>query len=45
MPPCKVSPDTLPRESEPPGELSDHAAGTLRQLSIYNKINIYLIYY
>jgi hypothetical protein len=44
MPPCKVSPDALPRELELPGELLDHLAGTLRQPSIYNKQNIYLIY-
>jgi hypothetical protein len=44
MPPCKVSPDTIPREMELPGELLDHAAGTLRQPSICSKRNIYLIY-
>jgi hypothetical protein len=43
-PPCKVSPDTVGREVELSGELLDHAAGTPRQPSIYNKQNIYLIY-
>jgi hypothetical protein len=45
MPPCKMSPDTLVREVELPGELLNHAAGTPKQLIMSNKENIYLIYW
>ena len=43
--PCEMSPDTVVREVELPGNLRDRAAGTMKQSVMSNKTNIYLIYY
>ena len=40
-----MSPDTVVREVELPGDLRDRAAGTTKQSVMSNKTNIYLIYY
>jgi hypothetical protein len=40
-----MSPDTVVREVELPGDLRDRAAGTMKQSVMSNKTNIYLIYY
>jgi hypothetical protein len=40
-----MSPDTVVREVELPGDFRDRAAGTMKQSVMSNKTNIYLIYY
>jgi hypothetical protein len=44
MLPCEMSPDTVVREVELPGDLLDRAAGTPGQPIMSKKRNIYLIY-